>query len=179
MIIHCTQKLAAKLPEVSAVPLQETSPLGSWHAHVYVIDRKQCVLFCHDDTRYTLFLPGLRKPNFAELGHLFRELFTATLAVIGVPDSQIRRAELALGPVRFDTAYDRSVQGSLKQMHFGLQCFIEDVPDVMLVDPLAMSLRLSHYPVRIRNGKEYWMADKAMRERVMGLGYGNLCQRLP
>lgn len=154
MIIHCTKKLAAKLPDVSAAPLPETSPLGSWHAHVYVIDRKQCVLFCHDDTRYTLFLPSLRKPNFAELGRLFRELFTATLAVMGVPDNQIRRAELALGPVRFDTAYDRSVQGSLNQMHFGLQCLIEDVPDVMLVDPLAMSLRLSHTPVRVRNGKE-------------------------
>jgi hypothetical protein len=51
MIIHCTKKLADKLPEVSAAaPLQETSPLGSWHTHVYVIDRKQCVLFCHDGT---------------------------------------------------------------------------------------------------------------------------------
>ena len=54
MIIHCTRKLAAKLPEVSAKALTENSPLGSWHAHVYVIDRRNCLLFCHDETRYTV-----------------------------------------------------------------------------------------------------------------------------
>ena len=32
MLLHCTQKLAAKLPEVSVV--SETSPLGSWHDHI-------------------------------------------------------------------------------------------------------------------------------------------------
>ena len=33
MIIHCSQQLAAKLPAISSTPLEETSPLGSWHAH--------------------------------------------------------------------------------------------------------------------------------------------------
>ena len=48
MIIHCTRKLAAKLPDVSNKPLVENSPLGSWHAHLLYFDRRQCVLFCHD-----------------------------------------------------------------------------------------------------------------------------------
>jgi hypothetical protein len=61
VIIHCTQKMAIKLPGVSATPLAETSPLGSWHAHLYTYDRRQCVLFCHDESRYCLFLPGLVK----------------------------------------------------------------------------------------------------------------------
>jgi len=38
VIIHCTQKMAIKLPGVSATPLAETSPLGSWHAHLYTYD---------------------------------------------------------------------------------------------------------------------------------------------
>jgi len=38
MIIHCSQKLAAKLPGVSSVPLDETSPLGSWHGHLLTLD---------------------------------------------------------------------------------------------------------------------------------------------
>lgn len=67
MIIHCTQKLAAKLPEISATPLQETNPVGSWHAHLYTYDRRQCVLFCHDKSRYCLFLPGLLKRDLQNL----------------------------------------------------------------------------------------------------------------
>ena len=67
MILHCSQKLASKLSPVSPTRLEETSPLGSWHGHLFALDRRQCVMFCHDATRYVLFLPGLRKEHFAEL----------------------------------------------------------------------------------------------------------------
>lgn len=68
MIIHATRKLAARLPDVSPDALREDSPLGSWHADRLIIDRRQCVLFCHDETRTALFVPGLRKELFADLG---------------------------------------------------------------------------------------------------------------
>ena len=68
MILHCTRKLAERLADVSTKPLTETDPLGIWHAHLYSIDRRQCLFFCHDATRYCLFLPGLRAPQVAELG---------------------------------------------------------------------------------------------------------------
>ena len=115
MLIHCTKKFAAKLPEVSVAPLKEDSPLGSWHAQLYTIDDRQCVLFCHDLSRFVLFLPGLRKPHFAELGSKwFRELYFATLQTMGCTQAQIRHVELSLGPVRYDIATDRSVQGSMR-----------------------------------------------------------------
>ncbi|NOZ09994.1 MAG: hypothetical protein GXP09_02940 [Gammaproteobacteria bacterium] len=37
LIIHCTQKLAKKLPDVSKEAHAETSLLGSWHANLYTI----------------------------------------------------------------------------------------------------------------------------------------------
>ena len=51
MIIHCSEKLAAKLNGVSPIPLPETSPPGSWHGHLFTLDRRQCVMFCHDANR--------------------------------------------------------------------------------------------------------------------------------
>jgi hypothetical protein len=167
MILHCTKKLAAKIPAVSNEPLTETSPLGSWHANLYTIDRHNVLLFCHDDTRYTVFLPGLRKAHFAELGHWFRETFTASLAYMGVPDTQIRRAELALGSVQCDTRTDRSVLGSLNQMRFMLDGRVCEVENVMLLNPLSVTRWLCHYPVS--QGKTIWMADEAMLERVAAL----------
>lgn len=103
MIIHCTKKLAAKLPEVSSGVLTETSSLGSWHAHLYVIDRRNCLLFCHDKTRYKAFLPGLWQPQPVELGRWFKEALTSSFAYMGLPDNKVRRAELVLGAVQFDT----------------------------------------------------------------------------
>lgn len=82
MIIHATRKLAARLPKVSKEPLQEVNVLGNWHADRLTLDRRQCVLFCHDETRAALFIAGLRKPQFAALGEIFRQLFAETLAAI-------------------------------------------------------------------------------------------------
>ena len=152
---------------VSGEPLMETSPLGGWHANLYIIDRHNVLLFCHDDTRYTVFLPGLRKAQFAELGRWFREAFTASLTYMGMADNQVRRAELALGPVVFDTDTDRSVLGSLNQMHFMLDARLEEVEDVMLLNPLSVTRWLCHYPVT--RGRESWMADQAMMARVEAL----------
>ena len=170
MIIHCSRKLAAKLPEVSTGPLEETSPLGSWHAHLFTLDRRQCVMFCHDESRYCLFLAGLRKPHFVQLGSKwFRELFTATLAMTGVPDVQITKVELMLGPVRFDTATDRSVQGSINIARRDLEAMVYRVPNVLDLDPLKVSVRLNERPTTAK-GKTLWPA-RAMRQIV-----DQLCQ---
>ena len=168
MIVHCSQKLARKLLEVSAQQLEETSSLGSWHGHLFTLDRRQCVIFCHDATRYVLFMQGLRKEHFAELGSKwFGYLYSATLAMVGVPDVQISKAELALGPVRFDTATDRSVQGSLNIAKRDLEAMLYRVPNVMDLDPLAVSCRLNQRPTTVR-GKWLW-PDKAMNELVAAL----------
>ena len=80
MIIHCTKKLAARLPNVSPVPLDEDNPLGSWHAHLYTIDRRNCLMFCHDETRFTLFMAGLKKPDFGNLTSWFLD-YSPTLCL--------------------------------------------------------------------------------------------------
>ena len=167
MIIHCSKKLAAKLPSASTAPLEEASPLGSWHAHLHHIDRRQCVFFCHDATRYVLFLPGVKKEQLIELGRWHKELFTACLSYDGVSDAQVRRAELALGPARFDMATDRSVQSSMRVAMWDSLAYIEQVPNVMLANPLSLSAHVNERPATVR-GSLVW-PKRAMAEWVSGL----------
>jgi hypothetical protein len=168
MIIHATRKLAQRLPEVSTEPLPEDSPLGSWHADRLVLDHRQCVLFCHDESRAALFVAGLRKPQFAELsGEVFRQLFTDTLVVLGCPEAQVRRVMIALGPCRFDTATDRSVLGSMRVVRQDLEAMLWDFPNVMMADPIAVSCRLTRRPAGI-HGKTVWPQDRLL-ELVAGL----------
>ena len=56
MLIHFIQKLATKLPEVSTPPPQRIKPYGKFARPPLHIDRHQCVLFCHDTTRYMHFI---------------------------------------------------------------------------------------------------------------------------
>jgi folate-dependent tRNA-U54 methylase TrmFO/GidA len=108
MLLHCTKRLAEKIPHdhcrnAAIADLQvERMPLGEWHGHLFLLDRRQCVLFCHDLTRYVLFLPGLRAAQLVELGRWHRELFLATHAVQGLPSSHLVRLELLMHPLRID-----------------------------------------------------------------------------
>jgi hypothetical protein len=167
MIFHCTKKLAAKLPDVSATGLLETNPLGSWHAHVHTIDRRQCVMFCHDATRYVLFQAGLRKEQFTALGKLHKELFLAALTAQGVTEPTLKRVELAMGPAQFDSVTDRSVQSSLNQARFDFDAYLEDCSNVMEVDLLDAAGWLNHRPTQARG---VWLhPDKCMLELVESL----------
>lgn len=167
MILHCSKTLAAKLPAVSSTPLEETSPLGSWHGHVFTLDRRQCVMFMHDASRYALFLPGLRKAQFADLGEGFRSLYLATLTAFGCEATQIKKVELAIGPMRCDTATDRSVQGSLRVAKLDLEALLYEVPNVMDLDPLEVSCRLSDRPASVHGA---WLRPvKAMLAKVEAL----------
>ncbi len=167
MLIHCTKKLSAKLTDVSAAPLSETSPMGSWHANLYTFHRRQCVFFCHDTTRYILFLSGLVKAHFAKLGSLHREIFLGTLAAQGVGSAQLKRVELALGPVRFDHVTDRSVLGSMNVAWQDLGYILMDIPNPLDLGSAKTALRLNERPATA-NGIWLW-PDREMLKLINSL----------
>lgn len=169
MIIHCTHKLAAKLPGVSPAPLTETNPLGSWHANLYVIDRRNCVMFCHDQTRFVLFLAGLKKVDFARLDYWFQDLFANTMLKLGYEPSLIENTLALLDPLQFDTSCDRSVQGSMRTARMmDLEGLLMDVPDVLDLPIYSVNARLNHRPVTTKDMKKsaYLWPDRAMQDWI-------------
>lgn len=171
MLLHCTKRLAAKLPHdhfrnaAASSSQDERTTLGEWHGHLLLLDHRQCVMFCHDLTRYVLFLPGLRAAQFADLGRWHRELFLATLAVQGIPSSHLARLELMFGSLRIDCRTDRSVVGSLRvaadDLRYGS---LPRVANVLDLDPLVISHELNQRPCRI--GKTWVWPAEAMQKLV-------------
>jgi hypothetical protein len=168
MIIHCSRKLAAKLPHVSKEPLAETSVLGSWHSHVFVLDRRQCVLFCHDLTRFMLFMPGWRKEEFAALDYWFRDLFANTMLKLNYPPAIFDKGMALLTAPQFDTATERSVQASMRMVILEIEAHAADVPNVMDLPMYSLSARMNHRPQFLKGMKasEALWPDKAMREFI-------------
>lgn len=164
MILHATAKLAAKLPAVAAEPIEATDALGGWHGNLYVIDRRQCVMLCHDDTRYVLFLAGFTKATLAELNAAFGGLFLASLDALGCAPATLARVRLALGPLQVDTRTDRSVLSALRVAKGDFEALLCEVPSVLDLDPLAAAAWLNKRPTQAR-GEWLWPAT-AMRERV-------------
>jgi len=114
MIIHCTKKLATKLENVSSVPLSDNSAIGSWHANLYMMDRRQCLMFCHDATRFVLFMAGLKKADFENLDVRFQDHYANTMLTLGYEPKTVEKALAEIGDLQFDTCCDRSVQGTMR-----------------------------------------------------------------
>ncbi len=167
MLLHCTKKVAERLTEPVAEALEETAVLGSWHAHLFQLKRRQCLLFCHDETRYMLFLPGVTKSHFKELGRLHRDLFLLSLAALEVPDGRVMRTGLALGPPRFDRATDHSVLGSLNVAATELSIHLEEVGNPLEIDPVKVTLMLNRRPVTARGA--CLLPEQGMLEKITRL----------
>lgn len=170
MLLHCTSTLAAKLSQdaFAVAPLGESGEdrrLGSWHGHLLLLDRRHCVMFCHDLTRYVLFLPGLRAPHFADLGRWHRELFLAVLATQGISLGRLAQVEMALGPLMVDRRTDRSVLASLRVAANDLQCgSLPRVSNVLDLDPIDTARHLNQRPCWVR--KQLVWPEQAMRSLV-------------
>ena len=151
MIIHCTHKLAAKLPGVSSGLLAETNPLGRWHANLYVIDRRNCIMFCHDRTRFALFMVGLKKAN---LDSWFQDVFANTMLQMNYAPVLIEKALGMIGPLQFDASCDRSVQGTMRIARQDLEGMLYRVANVTELPIYSTSAWLNHRPVRTKGMKE-------------------------
>lgn len=165
MLIHCTKKLAAKLPRASADPLSDTNRFGSWHANLYTIGRRNCVLFCHDQTRFSLYKAGLKKDDFANLDYWFSDLLANVLLKSGYDTDLIENTLDLLDPLQFDTHRNRSVQGTMRVTMEDLHAFLyHNFPNVMDAPIYSTSVRLNQRPVTVKGQRDYIWPDKVMRE---------------
>jgi len=178
--LHCTKKLLAKLPLREDGRLRNQKPshyaandgaesrLSGWHANLILLQRRQCVLFVHDATRFPVFVPALKKADFAELDYWFADGFMNTLLKTGADDALMQRAHAALGRLVCDTNCNRSVQGTMNQMAQDLEhkLWYEDA-SVMDLSPYRTGAWLADRPCNVKGVKGGVWPVQAMRELLL------------
>jgi len=174
MIIHSTKKLAQKIPAVSKESLKDDNPFGSWHVNLYVIARRNCIMFCHDKTRFCLFVPALKKAELENLDFWFRDVFANTLLKLNYDARIIEKALSFITPLEFDTNCDRSVQGTMRVAHDDLHAILINTPNLTdLRDaPLySISAQLNDRPVTTKGMKynEYKWPSSDMKGFIEAL----------
>ncbi len=174
MIIHSTQKLAKKLPIVSKEILSDNNPLGSWHVNLYVIARRNCVMFCHDKIRFCLFIPALKKAELENLDFWFRDAFANTMLKLNYDARIIEKALSFVTPLEFDTNSDRSVQGTMRVAHDDLHAILINGPnltDLRDAPAYSISAQLNERPVTTKGMKDndYLWPARDMKEFIEDL----------
>ncbi len=115
-VIQCTKKLLTELKVEDSGATIPTSPLGSWHANLLTLDRRKCVLFTNDLTRYSFLVTGLRKPDFQVLDEVFRQSLFKSLINDGFNQEQIEKVLDEIREISFTKTSSRSVLGSMNDI---------------------------------------------------------------
>jgi hypothetical protein len=143
ILIHCTQKLLAVIPD----RLIDPSASGeSWHANMLRFDRRKCALFTHDATLYSVFVPGLKKPEFEHLDEVFGQRLFKVLMWDEFPQAQTERMLEACRVIRFTRSNSRSVLGSMNDLRFQVGWYVEDHGGLTNVDPALLHHQLNRIP---------------------------------
>ena len=168
--VYATNKLRRKLPldERGVLPtpchheaITCHNPLNGWHAHLLILQRRQCVLFVHNHSRLALILPCLKKPDFASLNWHFEDVLMNTLLKVGMPEHVINRAANCIAPLCFDQPLDRSVMGTLNQLAADIEHQLwyerKNISDLL---PYGTSAWLSDRPCHVKGQKDcIWPID--------------------
>lgn len=180
--LHCTQKLLAKLPLDATGRLKHKrplpqaandeaeSPLSGWHANLLTIQRRNCVLFIHNSTRFPVLATCLTKPDFAELDWWFQDGLMNTLLKCGATEAQMETAAGALAPLVCDAECDRSVQGTLNQMKQDLEHLLwYDNHPITDLAPYRTGAWLADRPCTVKGSRDAVWPAKAMLALLDGL----------
>lgn len=142
-LIRCTRKL---LDEIPAGFIDPSASGVSWHANLLRFERRKCALFTHDATLYSVFVPGLKKPEFERLDEVFGQRLFKTLLWDEFSQDRIERALAACRTIRFTRSNNRSVLGSMNEMRFHVEVDVEDAGGLERVDLVDLHYRLNRTP---------------------------------
>ncbi|MEC0180356.1 hypothetical protein P4H61_02425 [Paenibacillus peoriae] len=116
-VIRGTQKL---LKEWDTEPLHVDiyPPLNSWHASLFLLNRRKNIVFMHDATRFSITLFGIKKSQYKNLPTLFIQTLKEFMISEGF-DEQIVEAYTQEGEQMLATTTNsHSVMRTLEELIF-------------------------------------------------------------
>jgi hypothetical protein len=121
MIIRCTQKLLRELRIQSVSEECEGDPFWSWHANVFRIERRKCVLITNDTTLFAVFIPALLKQGFESFDFVIAEHLFKNLLYENIPQAQIEAVLSECRNIKYLKSNNRRVLGSMNDQRFQIE----------------------------------------------------------
>lgn len=168
-LIQCTKKLADEMKiKVQKVEAADFNPLYCWHAHLFKIGRKKCVMIMNNATRYHFVIYGVLKKDLQNLDLIFKKNLITNLLLDSVDPEIIERYLNQDSIVQYAATNNRSILSQINESIFTVdhyfyyelvemkQEFIDIAEMNQYLNRLIM-LKLPKYPVEM------------MREALLGI----------
>jgi hypothetical protein len=132
-----------------SLPITQKEGLGNWYANLLRIDRRKCVLFTHEQTLYSLFVPSLKKPEFQRLDDIFVRVLFKQLQAEMFTQGQIENIlDEYDGKIKYAKTENRSLLGSMNDLAFHIKSEVQFYQTLANVDVFSLIRKLNHIPFK-------------------------------
>lgn len=145
--LQCTQKLLKEVGQEHKEAIIPTVPLGCWHANLLILDRRKCVLFTNDRTRYSFLVAGLTKPVFMNLDEVFRQGLFRCLRLEEFSQESIESVLDEIREIACTRTSNRSILGTMNEMANIIKWTVSAEGGLLNVDIDEMNLQLNKIPL--------------------------------
>jgi len=146
-ILRCTKKLLTELKTIPSEGVTSSDEIGCWHANLLRIDRSKCILFTHDATLYSFFVPGLKKPHFENVREVFGHNLFKNLLWENFQQNQIEIVLEEHREIIIAKTNNRSVLGSMNDLAFQMKYRIAAMGGLANVDLVELNHELNRIPM--------------------------------
>jgi len=116
MVLQATKKLQDFLGiKVISVP-ENIDSFSCWHANIFLLNRKKCLLITHNESLYTIFIYGVTKKDIPTLFEKIKKRISEQLRRDEFTLPQIANILKTLESIEFAKTSDRSVTGNMNNM---------------------------------------------------------------
>jgi hypothetical protein len=146
-ILRCTKKLLDEL-KIKPDDIEEQGQcISNWHANLIRVDRRKCILFTHDVTLFSIFLPGLKKPDFQRIKDIFGQALFKSLISESFPQNYIELFLDDIRNIRFSKTNNRSVLGSMTDLTFQIKFTVSGFGGLANTDIVQLNHDLNRVPM--------------------------------
>jgi len=119
LILEVSKKLEneLKINTHNVIPMEEDK-FYSWHANLFMYNRRKCIIFMNDKTRYCFVLYGLKKEQFKNLQSIITDAISENFIIEGFDKEVVDNYVQKLGYVLYSKSNDRVTMGQMSDMEY-------------------------------------------------------------
>ncbi|PEY38350.1 hypothetical protein CN354_10915 [Bacillus cereus] len=126
-LIQCTKKLADMLEiKTEKIDQSESNNLNCWHANLFTINRKKCVIVMNNVTRYHFVIYGITKKELRNFDALFQKDLITNLLLDGIEPEVIEQYLNQDPIVQYAATNNRSIISQMNESVFMIDHYFYD-----------------------------------------------------
>lgn len=116
MILGTTKKMMNNLKSgYSNFVAIDVKSFWDWHAHVFIYNRRKCIIAINNATRYCIVLYGLKVEHFKNFDQIFLKSIRETFIAEGFNEAKVDKYIKSCVGIVCTKTYNRSIIGSLNE----------------------------------------------------------------